>query len=119
MDITITTDGRTLHGKPMSDLSEWDLRTPFSSPEFPYKNFEEHPLEKFSLWKDLQQSGLKSGLMKTGWIGVCFPVLMPPNEALLKVRLDLTKPQRREPYRFRFSELIKPKETIFDHSFKK
>lgn len=102
----------------MKDLSEWDIRTPFSSPEFPYKSFEEHSLENFSLWKELQQSGLKSGLVKTGWIGVCIPILMPPNETLLKVRLDLIKPQRREAYRFRFSELIQPKETIFDHAFK-
>jgi hypothetical protein len=119
MGITCTIDGRVFHGKPMDDLSQWVIRTPFTSPQYPYKTFEEHSLEKFSLWKELQQSGLKSALVKVGWIGLRIPELITlKGEGVQKVRLDLTKPQRREPYKFWFSQMIEPKETIFDHAFK-
>ena len=103
----------------MDDLSQWVIRTPFSSPEFPYKSFEEHSLERFSLWRELQQSGLKSGLVKVGWIGLHIPELIPlKGEGVQKVRMDLIKPQRRESYRFSFSEMIEAKETILDRAFR-
>ena len=118
MGITCTIDGRIFQGKPMDDLSGWLIRTPFSSREYPYKNFEEHSLEKFSLWKKLQQMGLKSGLVRNGWIGFRIPELIPLNGEDPKVRVDITKPQRRQSYRFRFSKWPECETNIFDIRFR-
>jgi hypothetical protein len=66
----------------------------------------------------LQGVGLKSGLAKVGWIGVRIPWVAIP-EKVSKVRVDLTKSQRRQPYKFSFLELTECEgEQIFDRGFK-
>ncbi len=117
MGITCKINGRVFQGKPIDDLSKWVVRTPFSSPEYPYKSFEDHPFEDVSLWKQLQQSGLKSELVKDGWVGIRIPEFIP-KAVVSAVRLDITKPQGREGYRFRFSTWPDSDEVIFDLAYK-
>jgi hypothetical protein len=109
---------RVYCGRPMDDLSEWIIRTPFSNPEYPYKSFQEDSLENVSLWKELQRTGLKSGLVKVGWVGLSIPEHIPLQETVRKVRVNLVKPQLREPYKFSFLEFPKCEDVIFDRAFR-
>jgi hypothetical protein len=118
MNVTLTIGDRNYNCKPLDDLSQWILRTPFNDSRLPYKSFEEQPLNDASLWRDVQRNGLKSGLVKIGWVGVHvsdISLIAKPT----KCRVEVTKPQLREPYKFRFSEWAESEETIYDVDFRK
>jgi hypothetical protein len=120
MEITCTSGEHIYRGKPMNDLSEWIIRTHFSDPKYPYKTFEEIALETISLWKELQQTGLKSGLIKVGWVGFHITEQIPVQHAVSKVRVEFTKPQRRnrELYRFTFRQWPECEHPPFDRAFR-
>ena len=118
MGIICEINGQVFSGKPMADLSEWFVQTPFNSPEFIYKTSEEHCLEKLSLWETIQQAGLKSGLVKRGWVGFRIPEMVPLKDTAVIITLCLTKPKQREPYRFKFSEWPESEEVVFHISYK-
>jgi hypothetical protein len=106
-------------GKPLSGLSGWIIKTPFHNPQYPYKSFEEQPLDTLSLWRELQTSGLKSGLMKTGWIGFVIPKRPVSGSQITSFGVDISRPQYKQPYRFRFRELTEQEDvTIFDRAFR-
>ncbi len=106
-------------GKPLGGLSGWIIKTPFHNPQYPYKSFEEQPLDTLSLWRELQTSGLKSGLMKTGWIGFVIPKRPVSGNQITSFGVDISRPQYKQPYRFRFRELTEQEDVnIFDRAFR-
>ena len=118
IEIMCTIGDRVYRGKPMADLSEWILRIPFDSPIYPYKSYEEKSLEAVSLWTELQQTGLKSGLTKVGYFGLHIAEQIPIQHVVSKVRLAVVRSSRREAYKFTFTEWPECEEQIFDRAFK-
>jgi len=120
MNVTITIDGRPLHGKPIDDdPSKWIVRTPFASDVYPHKTLKECPFNDCSLWKQLRQNGLKSGLVKEDWVGIRIRGFIPDAAVVSAVRLDITKPQRHESYRFRFAApWPESEEVVYDLIYK-
>jgi hypothetical protein len=90
--------------QPMNDLSGWRVQTPFTSTEYPYKSFTRQSMPKVSLWDDLQRNGLKSGLVKEGWIGIYFS---ERKEDVSRIELQITKSKQREPASFTFATFPK------------
>ena len=121
MTIDFVFGGRKYSKRPLTSLSEWLIRTPFDSPEYPYKNLEENSLEALSLWRDVRESGLKSGLIKVGWIGVHIPNANF-TETVTRATIKIEKLQPRRVYRFHFRDLEEAKnadEKIFHVIFRK
>jgi hypothetical protein len=116
--ISCTMGDRRYEGPPISDLSRWIVTSDFSNPHWPYKRSEEQSADDVSLWKELRQNGLKSGLEKTGWLALSIPDTDIKVENISKLRIEMMKPQRRESYRFTFMELSECEERVYDREFK-
>jgi hypothetical protein len=100
--IYLTIGSDIIEVKPMDDLSGWIVRTPFKSKDYPYKSIEEHVMTEVSLWDKLQREGLRSGLVKDGWLGVKIEYRIPAVE-ISKVEIRVTKSKQREPCIFTFT----------------
>jgi hypothetical protein len=102
----------------LTDLSGWCLRTEVDNPAYPYLSTQRQNLETMSLWKEIQASGLPSGIHKTGWVGLHIPDMPAvPLDSLEKVAIEMVKTHRREPYRFIFRAWPEVKGSIIDADF--
>ncbi|HEY6769726.1 MAG TPA: hypothetical protein VI386_33710 [Candidatus Sulfotelmatobacter sp.] len=121
MTFDVICGDRKYSGKPLTSLSDWIIRTPFDNPAYPYKSFEEKSLETLSLWRDVRENGLKSGIVKIGWIGIYIPDASF-KDVVTRATLKTEKLQPRRTYRFYFRHLEEPHdpdEKIFHASFRK
>ncbi|HEY1657998.1 MAG TPA: hypothetical protein VGG14_06610 [Candidatus Sulfotelmatobacter sp.] len=87
-------------------LSEWLIRIPVSNSLNRYHTFREEELTSNSLWGDLQRNGLRSGLVKEGWMGIkiskgVLEKLGDPSQ----LQIDVIKSKDRNPLPFTFSAL--------------
>jgi hypothetical protein len=119
MKVCFSVHNRDYVETPLDDLSDWILQTPFENAQNPYKTIEEKPLGTVSLWRDIQRTGLKAGLMKTGWVGIRIPNAKLPDEEVRKVKIEVTKPQPRRAYRFYFSAFPETHERVIDADFRR
>jgi hypothetical protein len=103
----------------LDDLSTWIARTELDHAVIPYKRFDDRNLDELSLWRDVQRSGLDSGIVKRGWVGVRFPGLTWNSwQKINKIRIEVRKAQNAQPYRFTFLTWnIEPKEKISTKPF--
>jgi hypothetical protein len=105
LKLAVTIGSNVLVAHPMNDLSEWTVRTPFTSDVHPYKSFNKQLMTDVSLWDDLQRNGLKSGLVRDGWIGIRFGERK--KEDISQIEVQVTKSKQREPTRFMFTTFPK------------
>jgi hypothetical protein len=116
--VRLTIGNRFFEAHPIDDLSEWILKTRFATKDYPHENTKEESMTEASLWRDLQQHGLRSGLVKNGWIAVNIGEL-PIITTVSEVQISITKSKQRQPSKFTFSVLPECEDAhIFDRAFK-
>lgn len=103
-DVTVKliVGGEVFELKPL-DLSEFILTTPFKGN--PYKKFEDTVMTTVSLWDILQRDGLRSGLLRDGWLGVDIEKLFSLDELPSQIEIQITKSRYRKPTPFVFTTL--------------
>ena len=117
--IKLTIGNDTVEAKPMEDLSRWILRTPFNNKEYPYKSFNDQVMTAVSLWDNLRRDGLRSGLLKDGWLGVKIEKVISLTTLVPQLEIQITKSKQREPFSVAFTTLPKCEDLhIFDRAFK-
>lgn len=117
--IKLTIGSEVVEAKPMDDLSGWILRTPFKNKDYPHKSFEEQVMTTVSLWDKLQRDGLRSGLVRDGWIGIKIEKLIPLTTLVSQLEMQITKSKQRAPFIFTFTTFPEREDVhIFDHAFR-
>lgn len=108
-----------VEAKPMDDLSGWILRTPFKNKDYPCRTTDEHVMTTVSLWDKLQTEGLRSGLIKDGWLGAKIGKLIPFTALVSQLEIQITKSKQREPCSFTFTTFPEFEDVhVFDRAFR-
>jgi hypothetical protein len=121
-DITVsfTIGDKKYSGSPISDLSEWILKTPIKQKQWPHQNTQRDNLQDVSLWREVKENGLQAGLQRVGWIGIQVPDATPNLlKGVGKVRVEVKSVHQRESYRFCFLTWDTAEETVLDAAFER
>jgi hypothetical protein len=105
VQVNLTLGSDIIKAKPMDDLSGWIVRTPFKNKDYPHKTTEEQVMTIVSLWDKLQRDGLRSGLLKDGWLGIQVGKAIPLTTFVSRVEIQIMKSKQREPCGFTFTAL--------------
>lgn len=69
MKLGLSLAGNNHECEPITELSDWFLIAQ-SGRQAPYSAYEFTDMDTVSLWKQIQEQGLKAGLHKTGWVAI-------------------------------------------------
>lgn len=74
LKIRLSSEGNSYEGEAIADLSDWFLVKEQDAP-IPYNRWQFTNMSELSLWKEIQEQGLKAGLRRTGWVAIRIPGL--------------------------------------------
>jgi hypothetical protein len=105
ISLTIGTEVFTAEPMDSGALSEWLIHIPAKSITYPHKTFSEEEATSHSLWDELQRDGLRSGIVKEGWMGIKINKGILQSDGPSQMRIDIIKSKDRNPLPFIFSTL--------------
>jgi hypothetical protein len=103
----------------MTDLSDWVL-VKEREVSIPYNKWGFTEMADASLWKEMQEQGLKSGLHRTGWVALRIQGLHHDlAKELKRVKLSIDRVGSTNLYRFSYLEMPECKHDILSHEMMK